>query len=129
MALQDNHYSSSQYGQATLVEKAYDFDCQHGDIKNFDPSEQFNTRRWLLRAFEVLKTAEKALIVLFEIEGWSVAELAGLLKKPEGTIKARLSRSRKKMRKAIIAYLPDRDKKSQTSEAGYALSKSTAINE
>ena len=103
--------------------------ARHGDIKNFDPSEQFTTRRWLLRAFEALKAEERALIVLFEIEGWTVTELAGLLNKPEGTIKARLSRSRKKMRKAIIAYLPDRDKKSQTSEAGYALSKSTAINE
>ena len=99
------------------------------DMKSSDPSEQFNSRRWLKKALEALKAEERSLILLFEIEGWSVAELAGLLKKPEGTIKARLSRSRKKMRKAIIAYLPDRDKKSKTSEAGYALSKSTAINE
>lgn len=103
--------------------------ARHSDIKNFDPSGQFDSRRWLNRALGALKTEERALILLFEVEGWSVTELAGLLKKPEGTIKARLSRSRKKMRKAIIAYLPDRNKKSQTSEAGYALSKSTAINE
>ncbi len=102
---------------------------KQADTKSFDPSEQFSSRRWLKRAFEAIKTEERALIVLFEIEGWTVTELAGLLNKPQGTIKARLSRSRKKMRKAIIVYLPDRDKKSQTSEAGYALSKSTAIIE
>ncbi len=103
--------------------------AKHVDIKRFDPGEQFNARRWLKRAFEALGAEDRSLIVLFEIEGWSVAELAGLLNKPEGTIKARLSRSRKKMRKAIISCLPNRVKKSQTSEAGYALSKSTAINE
>ena len=50
--------------------------AKQADTKSFDPSEQFSSRRWLKRAFEALKTEERALIVLFEIEGWSVAELA-----------------------------------------------------
>jgi len=95
----------------------------------FDPSERFDSRRWLERALKALKTDERALIVLFEIEGWSTPELSRLFDRPEGTIKARLSRSRQKMRKALGAFLPDRKSKSKTSEAGYALSQSAAINE
>lgn len=101
----------------------------HAQYNSFDPTERFDSRRWLSRALAALKREERTLIVLFEIEGWTTPELSGLLGKPEGTIKAKLSRSRKKMRKAIQAFLPDRKAKSKTSEAGYALSKSTAVNE
>lgn len=99
------------------------------ETRSFDPTGQFDSHRWLERALKALKTDERALIVLFEIEGWGVAELAKLLNKPEGTIKAKLSRSRAKMRKALSAFFLDRKKNSKLSEAGYALSKSTAVNE
>jgi RNA polymerase sigma-70 factor (ECF subfamily) len=101
----------------------------HAEQNSFDPTGRFDSRRWLTRALSALKTEERSLIVLFEIEGWTTLELSGLLQKPEGTIKAKLSRSRKKMRKAIEAFLPDRKSKNKNSEAGYALSKSTAVNE
>ena len=80
--------------------------ARHADASNFDPSEQFNSRRWLERALGALKTEERTLILLFEIEGWSVAELAGLHNKPEGTIKARLWRARRKMRQKLESYIP-----------------------
>ena len=100
------------------------------EAHSFDPTERFDSNRWLERALKALKTEERALIVLFEIEGWGISELSEMLHKPEGTIKARLSRSRRKMRKALGPWLADRkSKKSKTSEAGYALSKSTAVNE
>lgn len=95
----------------------------------FDPTDRFDSRRWLERALKALKTDDRALIVLFEIEGWSIEELSEVFQRPQGTIKAKLSRSRKKMRKAIMSFLPDWKMKNKTSEAGYALSKSTAINE
>ncbi|MDD3731460.1 MAG: RNA polymerase sigma factor [candidate division Zixibacteria bacterium] len=72
--------------------------------KTDDPTECITARRWLERAFRELRPEEKALIVLFEIEGWTITELAELEDKPEGTIKARLSRARKKMRRAILKY-------------------------
>ena len=70
-----------------------------------DPSDMYTAQRWLERAFEVLKPEEKVLIILFELEQWTVDELAQLFKRPKGTIKARLSRARKKMRAKIASYL------------------------
>ncbi len=102
---------------------------EHIENAAYDPTERFDSSRWLNRALKALKTDEKALIVLFEIEGWSIYELSQIFSRPEGTIKAKLSRSRKKMRKAILSFLPDHKTKSKLSEAGYALSKSTAVNE
>lgn len=102
---------------------------EHAENAAYDPSERFESSRWLNRALGALKTDERALIVLFEIEGWSVSELSQIFSRPEGTIKAKLSRSRKKMRAAILSFLPGQKTKSELSEAGYALSKSTAINE
>ena len=99
------------------------------EAHSFDPTERYDSHRWLEQALKALKTDERALIVLFEIEGWSIAELSDIFGKPEGTIKARLSRSRKKMRKALVPSFSDRRPKSKMSEAGYALSKSTAVNE
>jgi RNA polymerase sigma-70 factor (ECF subfamily) len=99
------------------------------EAHSFDPTERFDSHRWLERALKALKTEERALIVMFEIEGWSIGELSQIFNKPEGTIKAKLSRSRQKMRKSLVTLLPDRKLKNKMSEAGYALSKSTAINE
>jgi RNA polymerase sigma-70 factor (ECF subfamily) len=99
------------------------------EAHSYDPTQRFDSSRWLKRALKALKTEERALIVMFEIEGWSIAELSEIFTKPEGTIKAKLSRSRKKMRKTLVSLLPGRKSKNETNEAGYALSKSTAVNE
>ncbi len=99
------------------------------ETHSFDPTGRFDSSRWLNRALKALKTEERALIVLFEIEGWSIAELSKIFDNPQGTIKAKLSRSRRKMRKALVPLFPDRKLKSKSNEARYALSKSTAINE
>lgn len=100
----------------------------HIENSAFDPTQRFDSSRWLNRALKALKTEERALIVLFEIEGWSIEELSEIFKKPSGTIKAKLSRSRKKMRVALSPLLTDRKSK-KNNEAKYALSKSTAVNE
>jgi len=101
---------------------------EHTENAGYDPTERFESGRWLIRALKALKSEERTLIVLFEIEGWSIEELSAVYEKPQGTIKARLSRSRKKMRRAISSF-SDRQSKKTTDEARYALSKSTAVNE
>lgn len=68
----------------------------------WDPSGEHWAKRLLARAFTAVNPEEKALISLHEIEGWGVAELAELYGRPQGTIKARLSRTRAKMRKALL---------------------------
>lgn len=71
-----------------------------------DPTAVYAARRWLMRAMAPLKSEERALVILFELEGWSIADLATLQRRPTGTIKARLVRARKKMRRAIEDHLP-----------------------
>jgi RNA polymerase sigma-70 factor (ECF subfamily) len=67
-----------------------------------DPAEGHAARRTLKRAFRALTAEERALITLFELEGWSIAELALLHNAGEGAIKVRLSRIRRKMRTALV---------------------------
>lgn len=86
-----------------------------------DPAGEHTARRWLDRAFAALGPEDRALVMLFELEGWTVAELAAGLNKPEGTIKSRLSRARRKMRKVIEKHLPPDQPEPLTGKAGYAL--------
>jgi len=63
-----------------------------------NPQDVYDAKRWLNMALRALSIEEKALVVLYEIDGWKIKELSDMFKKPEGTIKARLARSRRKMR-------------------------------
>ena len=71
----------------------------------YDPSNRHTARRWLQKAFEVLSPDDRALVVLFELEEWTLAELAELYDRSEGSLKVRLFRARQKMRKALQGYL------------------------
>lgn len=75
-----------------------------------DPSGKHWANRQLTRAFAVVTAEEKALVVLHEIEGWTIPDLADLYKKPTGTIKARLSRARSKMRQALLRTAEETNK-------------------
>lgn len=85
-----------------------------------DPTERYLSRLWTEKALASLKPGERALMVLFEIEGWPVDELAALYGAPTGTIKARLSRTRQKMRAYLLRQSP-RITEDTTQEEGYAL--------
>jgi RNA polymerase sigma-70 factor (ECF subfamily) len=86
-----------------------------------DPSMDYDRRRMLEGALRALSPIERATVILFEIEGWSITELADLYRKPDGTIKSRLSRARSKMRKALRKNLPNSKTANQPSEGNYAL--------
>ncbi len=66
-----------------------------------NPIGLYTARRRLEKAFKVLKTDDRILVTLFELEGWSIAEIATLFEKKEGAIKVRLSRAREKMRDVL----------------------------
>ncbi len=68
-----------------------------------NPVEAYNARRWLASAFKVLSPDQQALVTLHELEGWTLAELAELYGKKEGSLKARLFRARRKLRKTLLA--------------------------
>ncbi len=61
-------------------------------------------RRKLEIAFRGVSPEEKALVTLFELEGWTVREIAKLQRTSEGAIKMRLSRARSKMRAALARF-------------------------
>jgi RNA polymerase sigma factor (sigma-70 family) len=70
-----------------------------------DPTDGHARRRWLGRAFQAVSSEEQALVTLYEMEGWTIGELAELYGKTEGAIKLRLFRARRKMRDAVIKFL------------------------
>ena len=85
-----------------------------------NPSHRYDARRWLRRAFRALTPAQRALVILHEIEGWSTGDLAQLCQRPDGTVKARLSRARRLMRRALERS-PDAEDETNESEADYAI--------
>lgn len=67
-----------------------------------DLDRRLTTKRTLEEAFKAVSSEERALITLFEMEGWTLAELAALYGRSDGAIKVRLSRIRGKMRRALV---------------------------
>jgi len=72
-----------------------------------DPQPLAAARRRLESALAQLSAGDRALIILFEVDGWTVAELARLSGKTEGSIKTRLSRARGRMRRFLIRQMPE----------------------
>jgi RNA polymerase sigma-70 factor (ECF subfamily) len=65
------------------------------------------TRRRLLRqALSTLAEPAREMIVLKEIQGWSVKELAAHFALPVGTVKSRSNRARLELARAIVAIDP-----------------------
>jgi len=70
-----------------------------------NPAFGHAARRTLDLAFGAISNEDRALITLFEMEGWSIAELARLKGKSEGAVKVRLCRARRKMRDALARQM------------------------
>ena len=78
-----------------------------------DPGEWYHARHLVQRGFRALTLSDRALVTLHELEGWPVAELAGLFGKSENAIAVRLFRARKKLKQALAELsgeLPDPNK-------------------
>lgn len=76
-----------------------------------NPVDVLAARHWLSRAFKALSAEDQALVTLYELEDWTIAELAHLYDKTEGAIKLRLFRARRKMRDRLLSF--SRQSKSQ----------------
>lgn len=73
-------------------------------LGSHDPEPRHTARRRLETAFRVLTPEDKALVTLFELQGFSIAEAAKVLGKSEGNIRVRLTRARRKMRRELIRH-------------------------
>ena len=74
------------------------------------PSEQDIARQTLARrrleiALGALSARDRALLILHDLEGWSVVELSEMSCKSVDAVKARLSRARKKSKQALEKQL------------------------
>lgn len=78
---------------------------QEAQSNGDDPTGAYSARRVLERAFKKISVPDRALITLFEMEGWSVAELARLHGRSEQATKVRLFRIRRKMRDTLTRKL------------------------
>ena len=76
-----------------------------------DPTGQLDARRTLATAFRALTAMDRALVTMFELDGWNMAELAPLFGKTEGSLRVRLTRARRKMRAELIRPRPRKRKK------------------
>jgi len=71
-------------------------------------AERVQARLRLKIAMKPLSTRDRALVLLFETEGWSTSELAELRGISVDAVKARLSRARRKMKATLLKYLASR---------------------
>ena len=89
-------------------------DSQEAQSYGGDPTGTYGARRLLERAFTKISAPDRALITLYEMEGWSVAELAVLNGKSEQATKVRLFRIRRKMRDTLTRTDALREQRSMT---------------
>lgn len=70
---------------------------QRPEIKTEEPITEDKSYLDLQQALSKLKDSDRDIIVLYHFEGFSTAEVAGIMDKKESTIRAILHRARKKM--------------------------------
>jgi RNA polymerase sigma-70 factor (ECF subfamily) len=92
-------------------------------VPGSDPRGEYNSRHLLKKLMAALSPEDKALIVLHEIEGQPMSELATIFKKPEGTIKNRLFRAKRTMRDKLEEMLPNPETDFLTSRGDICVAK------
>ncbi len=55
----------------------------------------------LLRAFRGLPAGDRQLVLMRDVEGFSLVEIAGMMRLPVGTVKSRLHRARARLARAV----------------------------
>lgn len=67
-----------------------------------NPVAVLTARRRLEYAFKAVSPEDRALVVLFELDGWSTSECAVMTGLSESNVRVRLSRARRKMRDRLV---------------------------
>lgn len=75
-----------------------------------DEFSQLETRDLIRRAFSYISPEEKEILILRDMLGYEYGEIAAQTSLPEGTVKSRISRARKKM-KQILSIREKRDER------------------
>jgi RNA polymerase sigma-70 factor (ECF subfamily) len=67
-----------------------------------NPLAVLTARRRLEYAFKALSSEDRALVTLFELQGWSTSDVAAMTGLSESNVRVRLSRARRKMRDRLM---------------------------
>lgn len=97
-----DHYRKQQRSALHLS----DSEASYNDIEsqNSQPSEFMQTNQTqtlLTQALGQLNSDQRDLVLLHDVEGYSLVEIQQILETPLGTLKSRLSRSRLKLREIL----------------------------
>lgn len=63
--------------------------------------ERTDLQKRLMKAMEVLNEDQRILLIMHDIESYTLVEIADILQTPVGTLKSRLHRSRSKLKKLL----------------------------
>ncbi|MFL5462586.1 MAG: RNA polymerase sigma factor [Gemmatimonadaceae bacterium] len=73
-------------------------------IEDTTPEAEPDLKECIARAVENLSEAYRTTLIMHDIEGYTHAEIAGILGVPEGTCKSRLSAARAQLREVLAAF-------------------------
>ncbi len=84
---------------------------QADDVQLLDPVEQpaaylerMELHHWLEQGLRALPVDQRAVVVLYDIEGYSYNEISAILDVPMGTVKSRLNRGRVQLRDFLLRH-------------------------
>lgn len=97
-----DHTRSRQRSPLYLVDDETDFDQQKGDIPNpTDNTETAILQQRLQHAMTHLNEDQRVLMILHDVEGYTLNEIHNILDAPIGTLKSRLNRARGRLREIL----------------------------
>jgi len=99
------------------VRKRHELDLSHAAVQHDDPERAFLIRTTVWRALDYLPPRRRAVVVMYELEGLSMASIASLLGINAITVRWHLSRGRRELARRLRPQLGEIDEQPQNSLA------------
>ncbi|MDH5181543.1 MAG: RNA polymerase sigma factor [Gammaproteobacteria bacterium] len=99
-----DHYRRNERSPVTLVPEMEELLENHIDETQFTPeadTENSLTQQHLKQALETLNQDQRTVVMLHDVEGYTLVELEVILDTPIGTLKSRLNRARGQLREYL----------------------------
>jgi RNA polymerase sigma-70 factor (ECF subfamily) len=100
------------------VRKRHELDLGHAAVRRDDPEQAFLIRTTVWRALDYLPPRRRAVVVMYELEGRSMASIASLLGITAITVRWHLSRGRRELARRLKNQLGETDEQPQNSLTG-----------
>jgi len=93
--------------QVNVIKTGIDIEA-HQDLQEMNPSienEHTELKEQVQKGLNSLSEDKRLVLILFEIEGFSLQEISDIIRKPLGTVKSRLFHGRKELAKYLKEYI------------------------